>query len=115
MVGYGPSMVGRMVVIAAMVASVAHNWGKAIYTEYAQRNDQKVYKYTDQEALTQDQKDKGLKPVDLVKVKRDGRVKGRFCVDGQPQREYIPREQCASPKITNMLLMLILSIAAKEK
>ena len=36
-------------------------------------------------------------------------------MNGQPQREYIPREQCTSPTIANTLLMLTLSIAAKEK
>ena len=56
---------------------------EAIHAEYVQLNDQKVYEYTDQDALTQDQKDKTLNPTNLVKVKRDGQVKGRSCVDGR--------------------------------
>ena len=42
---------------------------EAMYAEYTQLNDQKVYKFTDQDALTQDQKYKSLNPIDLVKVK----------------------------------------------
>ena len=61
---------------------------EATYAEYAQLNDQKVYKFTDQEALTQDQKDKSLNPSNLVIVKCDGGVKGCSGVDGRPQREY---------------------------
>ena len=88
---------------------------EVMYDEYAQLNNQKVYKFTDQDALIQNQKDKSLNPINLVKVKRHGQVKGCSCADGQPQQEYIPREQCASSTISNTSLMLILLIAAKEK
>ena len=88
----------------------------AMFAEYAQLQDKRVYKDDiDQDAITDEEDRMALSPIDLVKVKRDGRVKGRSCVDGRPQREHIPKEQCASPTIANTSLMLMMSIAAKEK
>mmetsp|Transcript_5587 Transcript_5587/g.8159 ORF Transcript_5587/g.8159 Transcript_5587/m.8159 type:complete len:310 (+) Transcript_5587:361-1290(+) len=88
----------------------------AMLAEYVQLRDKLVYKDdVDQDAITDEDDRKALNPIDLVKLKRDGRVKGRSCVDGRPQREHIPKEQCASPTIANNPLMQIMSVAAKER
>jgi len=82
----------------------------AMLVEYVQRRDKRVYKDdVDQDAITDEDHRNALNSIDLVKLKRDGRVKGRSCVDGRPQREHIPKEQCASPTIANNSLMLIMS------
>ena len=88
----------------------------AMLAEYVQLRDKRVYSDdVDQDAITDEDDRMALNPIDLVKLKRDGRVKGRSCVDGRPQREHIPKEQCASPTIANNSLMLIMSVAAKER
>ena len=77
--------------------------------EYARLTNQRVYMQTNLNALTQEQKQIALNPINLFKVKRDGCMRGQFCVDGQPQIEG------ESQTIVNTFLMLLTSIAAKEK
>merc|ERR1712137_162364 len=88
---------------------------EAVYKEYVQLDDREVYTLPDQDELTEEEEKGALNPVDLVEFKRDGRIKGRSCVDGRPQRAYTPREECASPTMANESLMVIAAIAAKEK
>lgn len=39
--------------------------------------------------LSRDEKKLALRIINMIKEKRDGRIKGRTCVDGRPQRQYI--------------------------
>jgi len=97
------------------IKKLGHPASIAMLAEYGQLDDKRVYSDdVDQDAITDEDDRNALNPIDLVKVKRDGRVKGRSCVDGRKQREFIPKEQCASPTIANSSLMLMMSIAAKE-
>ena len=83
----------------------------AMLVEYVQLKDKWIYKDDiDQDAITDEDNRNVLNPIDLIKLKHDGRVKGRSCVDGRPQREHIPKEQCASSTIANNSLM-IMSVA----
>ena len=63
---------------------------------------------TDLDALIEEQKNIAGSPINLVKVKRDGCVKEKFCVDEQPQIE------CESQTVVNTFLMLLALIASKE-
>jgi hypothetical protein len=49
----------------------------------------------------------------LVK-KSDGRVKTRACANGSPQREYIEKEESASPTVATEAMILTAAIDAKE-
>jgi hypothetical protein len=35
----------------------------------------------------------------FLKEKRTGKIKGRACLNGAPQRAYIPKEDAASPRM----------------
>ena len=61
---------------------------QAVHKEYAQLDDMNIYTMPNQDELTDEQKKAALNPVDLVEFKRDGRIKGRPCVDGRPQQEW---------------------------
>ena len=41
----------------------------------------------------------------FLKRKRSGKMKGRGCADGRPQREYITKEESSSPTVSLYALM----------
>jgi hypothetical protein len=43
----------------------------------------------------------------FLKRKRDGTVKARGCADGQPQREYITKDESGSPTVSIYALMAL--------
>jgi len=50
----------------------------------------------------------------FLKEKRTGDIKGRACVNGAPQRAYIPKEDAASPTVSTESTFITATIAAKE-
>ena len=69
----------------------------------------------DPDLLTPEQKRNALRAINLIKVKRDGKVKGRTCADGSSQRKYVPREEASSPTISLESIMALLLINAYEE
>ena len=65
--------------------------------------------------LTRVEKVKALSSLMFLKEKRCGKIKGRACVNGAPQRVYIPKEDAASPTMANELMFITSVIAAHEK
>jgi hypothetical protein len=51
----------------------------------------------------------------LPKEKQSGKVKGQACLNGVPQRAYIPTEEAASPTVSTELTFIMAAIAAKER
>ena len=51
----------------------------------------------------------------FLKEKRCGKVTGRACINGAPQRAYIPKEDAASPTVSNESVFITAAIAAHEK
>jgi hypothetical protein len=51
----------------------------------------------------------------FLKEKQTGKIKGRTCINGAPQREFIPKEEAASPTISTESTFITAAIAAKEK
>ncbi len=51
----------------------------------------------------------------FLKKKRSGKIKGRACINGGPQRAYIPKEDAASPTVSTKSVFITLAIAAGEK
>ena len=47
--------------------------------------------------LTKEERTKALKYLMYLKEKRDGRIKGRGCADGQPQQAYTKKIDTSSP------------------
>ena len=53
----------------------------AMFKEYKQLDDLDVLGRLNPDSLTCDQKHKALQAVNLIKIKRCGKIKGRTCVD----------------------------------
>jgi hypothetical protein len=51
----------------------------------------------------------------FLKEKQSGKVKGQACLNGVPQRAYIPKEEAALPTVSTKLTFITAAIAAKER
>ena len=88
---------------------------EALMTEFAQLQDLTVFEGLDPSTLTSEQRRSALRAINLIKEKRDGRIKGRTVADGRPQRSLYDKSETASPTVSIDALMLSLMIDAKEK
>jgi hypothetical protein len=50
--------------------------------------------------LSREQRMRALSSLLFLKEKRTGDIKGRACINGAPQRAYIPKEDAASPTVS---------------
>ncbi len=50
----------------------------------------------------------------FLKEKKDGNIKARSCVNGNPQREYIAKEEAAVPTVVLESMFITSTIDAKE-
>jgi hypothetical protein len=50
----------------------------------------------------------------FLKEKQTGDIKGRVCINGVPQRAYIPKEDAASPTVSMESTFITAMITAKE-
>ena len=85
-----------------------------MYKEYIQLEDMKLMKGLNPGSLTRSQKRGALRAINSIKEKRRGKLKGRTCADGQPQRCYKTKEDSSSPTISLEALFTILIIDAQE-
>ncbi len=65
--------------------------------------------------LTREDRTKALLSLLFLKEKRCGKIKGRACMNGAPQRAYIPKEDAASPTVSTESMFITSAIAASEK
>ncbi len=65
--------------------------------------------------LTREEKMKALLSLLFLKEKRTGDIKGRACINGAPQRSYIPKEDVASLTASTESTFITVSIAAHER
>ena len=68
-------------------------WAKAVaamFKEYKQLEDFKVLGRINVESLSHDLKRRALRAINLIKLKRCGKMKGRTCADGSTERSIIP-------------------------
>lgn len=71
----------------------------AMLKEYVQLNDLEVMGFFRYDELTEEQKRKALRAINLIKEKRNGVLKGRTVADGRGQRGYVPQEEATSPAL----------------
>ena len=70
----------------------------------------------DPDVLTEDEKESALEAVNLIKEKRDGRIKGRTCANGSKQRKYVKEgEISSSPTASLESIIATLVIDSYEK
>ena len=65
--------------------------------------------------LSRAEKVRALSSLMFLKEKRSGKLKGRACVNGAPQRAYIRKEDASSPTVENESVFITSVIAAHEK
>ncbi len=58
---------------------------------------------------------KALSSLLFLKKKRTGKVKGWVCINGAPQRAYIPKEEAALPTVLTELTFITAAIAASKR
>ena len=73
----------------------------------------KTFKLVKPSTLTSTQKKKVLRSLMFLKLKRSGRLKGRTCADGRPQREWHDEVDATSPTVFLESALTILAIDAK--
>ncbi len=67
------------------------------------------------EKLSREQRMRALSSLLFLKEKRTGDIKGWACINGTPQRVYIPKEDAASPTVSTESTFITASIAAHEQ
>ena len=84
------------------------------YKEYKQLEDMKVMGALNHDILTISQKKGSLRVINFMKEKRSGKLKGRTCSYGRPQRCYITKEDTSPLTIYLEYLFTSLIIDAYE-
>ena len=68
--------------------------------QFGKLNDLMVFGAVSPESLSEQERRRALRAINLIKLKRCGKVKGRTCADGSLQRGYISKEDSSSPAIS---------------
>ena len=68
----------------------------------------------DPSKISQEERMKALSSLLFLKEKRTGKIKGQACINGAPQRAYIPKEEAASPAVSTESTFIMASIAAHK-
>jgi hypothetical protein len=88
---------------------------EAIRKEMQQFEDVDAAEPVSPQNLTPEQRNKVLEYLMFLKEKRDGRIKGRGCADGRPQRLWTAREDSRSPTAHIESVFICAAIAAHER
>ena len=81
----------------------------------AQLHDRKCFQPLSVNTLSQNERKRAQIAMMLLTEKRCGKIKGRMVFDGRRTREWITKEDSASPTATLEGIMITLTIDAKEK
>ena len=87
----------------------------ALFKEFSQLHEKKVFKAIKASVLTKQQKRDALYALKLIKEKRNGVIKGRTVVDGRKQRKWYEKHEVTSPTISNDSLMALLTVSSAER
>ena len=86
----------------------------ALTAEFAQLDYKGAYEPIQAVDLTKTQQKKALRIINLIKEKRNGRLKGRSVADGRPQRMLYTKEETSSPTTTPESVFLTTLVDAVE-
>jgi hypothetical protein len=87
----------------------------AAFGEIEQLHNRAVFQPIYVNKLTQQEKKRAMESLIFLVEKRDGRVKARACANGSTQRDYINKDDAASPTAAIESILLTAAIDAKEK
>jgi hypothetical protein len=88
---------------------------KAALKEMTQLHIMDTWTPMDAGKLLREQRMRALSLLLFLKEKHTGDIKGRACINGAPQRAYIPKEDAASPTVSVESTFVTATIAAKER
>ncbi len=74
-----------------------------------------TWKAMDPAKLSREEQMQALSLLLFLKEKQTGKIKGRACLNGAPQRAYIPKEDAASPTVSTESTFITGAIAASER
>ncbi len=83
-------------------------------TELTQLHVMDTWSVRDPSQLSKEDRARALSLLLFLKEKRCGKIKGRVCLNGAPQRSYILKEKAASPTISTKSVFITSAIAASE-
>ena len=86
----------------------------ALTAEFAQLDHKGAYEPIHATSLTETQRNSALRIINLIKEKRNGRLKGRSVADGRPQRAFYTKDETSSPTATPESVLLTALIDAVE-
>ena len=87
----------------------------AITKELSQLHLRDTFEPVDPRTLSKEQRDQTIESHLFLKEKRDKKIKGRMVAGGNKQRDYIPKEEAASPTAYLESVFLTAVIDAKEE
>ena len=87
---------------------------KVVIGELTQLHAMGTWTPQDPTKLSRAEKLKALSSLTFIKEKRDGKTKGRACVNGAPQRGWMPKEDATSPTVATESTFITSATAASE-
>ena len=87
---------------------------QAATKELDQLHQRNCFSPVDVSAMTPSEKKKAQEALMFLTEKRDGTIKGRMVYNGKPTREWMSREDAASPTVSLESIMITATIDAKE-
>eukprot|EP00804_Cyclotella_cryptica_P010775 CCRYP_008726-RB/>CCRYP_008726-RB protein AED:0.29 eAED:0.29 QI:0/-1/0/1/-1/1/1/0/375 len=80
-----------------------------------QLHDMRTFIPRDPRSVTSEERKKALSSLIFLKEKETGEVKGRTCINGSPQREYIKKEDATSPTVATDSVFLTGAVDAYQR
>jgi hypothetical protein len=110
-------------VVAAIMTQLSlkaglKKWGgkarEAVHSEMKQLHLRKTFKPMRWSELKEDQRKSVLESHLFLKLKRDGKIKGRTVAGGNKQRDFISKEDASSPTVATESVLLTCIVDAEE-
>jgi hypothetical protein len=86
----------------------------AAFNKICQLHERAVFKPVNVSELTALEQKRAMESLIFLVEKEDGRIKARACANGSNQREYVNKEDSASPTVATESILLTAAIEAKE-
>jgi hypothetical protein len=87
---------------------------QAAFIEAKQLHDRNCFRPIDVNTLTQEERRNAMNALMLLTEKRDGTIKGRQVTDGSKQRNWMTKEEAASPTVALESIFITAAIEARE-
>ena len=86
----------------------------SVLKEMKQLLDRKCFHPIDVKSMSPQERKRALESLIFLTEKRDGTIKSRHCANGNPQRQWMDREEVSSPTVSTEATMLTAVIEAEE-